>query len=67
MCITHKDSGHASQGHCACIMKTSLWKLYKEVMAMFCKNHAEYINTMYGENAELLVLNLVVHTLTTML
>jgi len=32
--------------------------LYTKIMAVQCKNYTEYINTLYGQYAEILVLNL---------
>jgi len=31
---------------------------YMKIMAVQCKNYTEYINTLYGQCAEMLVLNL---------
>jgi hypothetical protein len=36
--------------------------LYSEIMALSCGNHTKYVCTLYGQNAEILILNLAVCT-----
>jgi hypothetical protein len=40
------------------LKKTSPFMPYMKIMAVQCKNYTEYINTLYGQCAEMLVLNL---------
>jgi len=39
--------------------------LYREIMAVCCEIHTKHINTLCGENVELLNVKLVVHIVTT--
>jgi hypothetical protein len=39
--------------------------LFRETVAVYCENHTEHINTLCGHNAEFLMLNQVVHIVTT--
>jgi len=39
--------------------------LYKEIIAGFSQIHTKHINTLCGQNVELLNVTLVVHTITT--
>jgi hypothetical protein len=39
--------------------------LCSAAMAVYCQNRTEHINTPFGRNAEILVLNLAVHTVIT--
>ena len=41
--------------------------LYREIIAVCSQIHTKHINTLCGQNVELLVVKLVVHTLTTAL
>jgi len=41
--------------------------LYKEIMAVCSQIHTKHINTLYGQNVELLNVRLVVHIVTTVL
>jgi len=53
MCILHiKIQVVPHRGHCACIIQTSLWKLSKNVMVVYCKTDAEHTNAMCAGNAE---------------
>ena len=36
------------------VRKTNQWMIYMEIMVILCKNHIECLNTLCGENAELL-------------
>ena len=42
-------------------METSKSKLYTEVIAVYCEINTEHINTLWGQNVELLMLNPVVY------
>ena len=39
--------------------------LYREILAVFSEIHTKHINTVCGQNVELLNVNLVVHIVTT--
>jgi hypothetical protein len=39
--------------------------LFREAVAVYCENHTEHTNTLCGQNAELLMLKQVVHTVPT--
>jgi len=39
--------------------------LYREIIAVCSENHAKHINTLCGQNVELLDVKLVVHIMTT--
>jgi hypothetical protein len=39
--------------------------LYREIMAVCCQIHTKHINTLCGQNVELLNVKLVVHIVTT--
>jgi len=41
--------------------------LYREIITVCSQIHTKHINTLCGQNVELLVVKLVVHTLTTAL
>ena len=47
------------------VRKTSQLMLYGEIMAVCSKIHTKHINTLCGQNVELLNVKLVVHILTT--
>jgi hypothetical protein len=38
--------------HTASIRNTFWGMLYSDILAVYCDNHTEYINTPYGQNAE---------------
>jgi len=39
--------------------------MYREIIAVFSQIHTKYINTMCGQNVEMLNVKLVVHVITT--
>ena len=39
--------------------------LYREIITVFSQIHTKHINTLYGQNVELLIVKLVVHIVTT--
>jgi hypothetical protein len=39
--------------------------LYREIMAVRCEIHTKHVNTLCGQNVELLNVKLVVHIVTT--
>jgi hypothetical protein len=39
--------------------------LYREIMAVCCEIHKKHINTLFGQNVELLNVKLAVHIVTT--
>ena len=41
--------------------------LYREIMAVCSEIHTKHINTLYGQNVEMLNVKLVVHIVTTVL
>ena len=45
--------------------KTSQLMLYREIMAVYSQIHTKHINTVCGQNVELLNVKLVVHIVTT--
>jgi len=47
------------------VIKTSQLMLYREIMAVCSEIHTKHINTLYGQNVELLNVKLVVHIVTT--
>ena len=47
------------------LIKTSQLKLYREIMAVCSEIHTKHINTVCGQNVELLNVKLVVHIVTT--
>ena len=48
-----------------CITKTSQLMLYREIMAVCSEIHTKHINTLCGQNVELLNVKLAVHIVTT--
>ena len=40
--------------HCATVIKTSLLMLYREIIAVCSQIHTKHINTLFGQNVELL-------------
>jgi len=46
-------------------MKTAQLMLYKEIIAVCSETHTKHINTLCGQNVELLKLKLAVHIVTT--
>ena len=49
------------------IIKTSQLMLYREIIAVCSQIHIKHINTLCGQNVELLNVKLVVHIVTTWL
>jgi len=47
------------------VTKTSQLMLYWEIMAVCSEIHTKHINTVFGQNVELLNVKLVVHIVTT--
>ena len=47
------------------VTKTSQLMLYREIMVVCSEIHTKYINTVCGQNVELLNVKLAVHTVTT--
>jgi len=47
------------------VIKTSQLMLYREIIAVFSEIHTKHINTVCGQNVELLNVKLVVHIVTT--
>ena len=47
------------------VIKTSQLMLYREIMAVCSEIHTKHINTLRGQNVELLNVKLVVHIVTT--
>jgi hypothetical protein len=51
--------------HSASVIKTSQLMLYREIIAVCSEIHTKHINTVCGQNVELLNVKLVVRTVTT--
>jgi len=51
--------------HSVSVIKTSQLMLYREINAVCSQIHTKHINTLYGQNVELLDVKLVVHIVTT--
>jgi len=47
------------------VIKTSQLMLYKEIIAVCFEIHTKHTNTVFGQNVELLNVNLAVHIVTT--
>jgi hypothetical protein len=41
--------------------------LYGSIIAVYCENHTKYTNVLWGQNAEVLILNQLVYAVTTVL
>jgi len=50
---------------CASIRNTNLWTLCGDTRSAYCRNDMEHMNIFCGQNAEFLVLNLVIRISTT--
>ena len=51
--------------HCVSVIQTSQLMLYSEIIAVCSQIHTKHINTLCGQNVELLNVKLVVHIVTT--
>jgi len=51
--------------HSVSVIQTSQLMLYREIMAVCSEIHTKQINTLCGQNVELLNVKLVVHIVTT--
>ena len=51
--------------HIVYVIKTSQLMLYREIMAVCSEIHTKHINTVCGQNVELLNVKLAVHIVTT--
>jgi hypothetical protein len=51
--------------HSVSVIKTSQLMLYREIIAVCSEIHTKHINTVCGQNVELLNVKLVVHIVTT--
>jgi hypothetical protein len=51
----------------ASITKSCQWMLFREIIAVYCKNYTEHRNALWGQNAKFLVLKPVVHAVITVL
>ena len=51
--------------HSVSVIKTSQLMLYREIVAVCSEIHTKHINTLCGQNVELLNVKLVVHIVTT--
>ena len=51
--------------HSVSVIKTSQLMLYREIMDVCSEIHTKHINTVCGQNVELLNVKLVVHIVTT--
>ena len=50
--------------HSMSVIQTSQLKLYREIIAVCSKIHTKHINTLCGQNVELLNVKLAVHIVT---
>jgi len=64
MCIINIQSVPRSK-HFVSVIKTSQLMLYREIIAVCSQIHTKHINTLCGQNVELLNDKLVVHIVTT--
>ena len=55
----------AQQTHSLSVIKTSQLTLYREIIAVCSEIHTKHINTLCGQNVELLNVKLAVHIMTT--
>ena len=51
--------------HSVSVIKTSQLMFYREIIAVCSQIHTKHINTLCGQNVELLNVKLAVHTVTT--
>jgi hypothetical protein len=51
--------------HCGCVIKSSQLILYREIMSVCSEINTKHINTLCGQNVELLNVKLAVHIVTT--
>ena len=51
--------------HSVSVIQTSQLMLYREIIAVYSQIHTEHINTLCGQNVELLNVKLAVHMVTT--
>ena len=51
--------------YCVLVIKTSQLMLYREIIAVCSEIHTKHINTLCGQNVELLNVKLAVHIVTT--
>ena len=51
--------------HSISVIKTGQLMLYREIMAVCSQIHTKHINTLCGQNVEIVNVKLVVHTVTT--
>ena len=51
--------------HSFTVIKTSQLTLYREIIAVCSQIHSKHINTLFGQNVELLNVKLAVNTVTT--
>ena len=67
-CILFKDPVRTAQKTLSVsIIKTSQLMLYREIVAVCSQIHTKHINTVCGQNVELLNVKLAVHIVTTAL
>jgi len=60
-----RSTPHHAVNTLVSIIKTSQLMLYREIIAVCSEIHTKHINTLYGQNVELLNVKLVVHIVTT--
>ena len=60
--VVHKHSVHTAQEtHTVSVIKTNQLMLYREIIAVCSQIHTKHINTLCGQNVELLNVKLVLH------
>jgi len=63
--IIYKDSPYRAVNTLLPVTKTSQLMLYREIIVVCSEIHTKHINTLCGQNVELLNVKLVVHIVTT--
>jgi hypothetical protein len=62
---TYTTARTAQETHSVSVIKTSQLMLYREILAVCSQIHTKYINTLCGQNVELLNIQLTVaHSIT---
>ena len=65
MTYTERFSPYRAVNTLAIVVKTIQLMLYREIVAVCSQIHTKHINTLCGQNVELLIVKLAVHTVTT--
>jgi hypothetical protein len=57
----------SQETHSVSIATTNRLMLFREIIAVYCENHTEHINTLCGQNVGFSILKLLVHIVTAVL